>query len=331
MKNYLTKLAPYETVVIMGYADLGQYLYSEIKSTYPEKKIAVCDNALSQQGRQTGGGIIISPAEAVSLYPQAVYIPTSIHRRDMMCKQLISLGVPSENILISEDIFQDEKSRLHNFVLTAKDKLFFEVDLARHCNLNCRGCLHYSPLTEPQFLNIEIFHKDIKRIHEIFGQNVARVMFIGGEPLLCPNIADFIKLTRRYFLDSVILIITNGTLTHKMSEEFWKICKECDVTFYLSQYPINIDYFEINNFILEKGIKSEMAPLFNGRFFVWPFDFSGNQNPKESFINCLSANKCITLRDGKLLIHSTNFLKQICCRQTKILLTSIKRIQQRKF
>ena len=218
----------------------------------------------------------------------------------MMCKQLISLGVPSENILISEDIFQDEKSRLHNFVLTAKDKLFFEVDLARHCNLNCRGCLHYSPLTEPQFLNIEIFHKDIKRIHEIFGQNVARVMFIGGEPLLCPNIADFIKLTRRYFLDSVILIITNGTLTHKMSEEFWKICKECDVTFYLSQYPINIDYFEINNFILEKGIKSEMAPLFNGRFFVWPFDFSGNQNPKESFINCLSANKCITLRDGKL-------------------------------
>lgn len=241
-----------------------------------------------------------SPFEATSLYPQAVFIPTSIHRRDMMREQLITLGVPAENVLISDDIFQDENSRLHDFTLTAKDKLFFEVDVARHCNLNCRGCLHYSPLTKPQFLDIEVFHKDIRQIHELFGQNVARVMFIGGEPLLCPNITDFIKLSRKYFHDAVLLIITNGTLVRSMSEDFWRICKEYDVTFYLSPYPLDIDYIELNKFILEKGIKSELAPVFNGRFFLWPFDFSGQQNPRESFINCLSANKCITLRDGRL-------------------------------
>ena len=58
MKEYLTKIAPYETVVIMGYADLGKYLYNEIADTYPEKQISVCDNALSQQGQPLtrGGG-----------------------------------------------------------------------------------------------------------------------------------------------------------------------------------------------------------------------------------------------------------------------------------
>lgn len=57
MKEYLKKIAPYETVVIMGYADLGKYLYNEVADTYPEKQIAVCDNALSQQGQPlTRGG-----------------------------------------------------------------------------------------------------------------------------------------------------------------------------------------------------------------------------------------------------------------------------------
>ena len=43
-----------------------------------------------------------------------------------------------------------------------------EIYLAEHCNLNCQCCDHFSQLSEPEFRNIEVFERDIKRLSELY-------------------------------------------------------------------------------------------------------------------------------------------------------------------
>ena len=39
-----------------------------------------------------------------------------------------------------------------------------EYEAAHHCNLKCKGCSHFSPLTEPKFGNIGSFTRDLERL-----------------------------------------------------------------------------------------------------------------------------------------------------------------------
>ena len=219
-----------------------------------------------------------------------------------MCKQLISLGVPSENILIIEDVLQDEKIRLHKSHLIPHEKLSFGVELARHCNLNCRCCSHYSPLSKKEFLNIDTYQKDIVRLSEIFGGQLEEIFFLGGEPLLNPDINEFLKITVKILPNTEIHIITNGILIPNMPQSFWEVCRSCNVDFSVSVYPIKLDYKSVMQKIRDEGVKISfyVSSAESGDFMLLPFDFSGKQDPKESFVNCPSANNCITLFDGKL-------------------------------
>jgi len=36
-----------------------------------------------------------------------------------------------------------------------------EMHIVNHCNLNCAGCNHFSPLAEPWFIEIEDFKNQI--------------------------------------------------------------------------------------------------------------------------------------------------------------------------
>ena len=34
---------------------------------------------------------------------------------------------------------------------------FFEVGIVEHCNLNCRGSSHFSPIAEPYYMDPDVF------------------------------------------------------------------------------------------------------------------------------------------------------------------------------
>lgn len=212
-----------------------------------------------------------SPLEATSLYPQAIFIPTSIHRKEMMSEQLITLGVPAENILISEDIFQDEKLRLQNTALTPKDKLTFWVDIARHCNLNCKNCTHFSPLVKgKEFLEINLYRNDLERLAQLFGNRVGTIWLIGGEPLLNPDITSFFRISREIFPTTTLTIITNGTLIPKMPASFWECVRDCKVTFNVSVYPIGLDYSKVLETIRQNGgIVNPVVSSAESEKFYW--------------------------------------------------------------
>ena len=127
-------------------------------------------------------------------------------------------------------------------------------------------------------------------------------MLLGGEPLLHPNIDEFIEVSRKAFPYTELSILTNGLLLRQMPEKFWNACCKNNVLIYMTKYPINIDYIHIEGIMDSKGVRYK---YFNDGNIVktlsfQPMDPKGNQPIEDNFYGCYRANECITLSHGKL-------------------------------
>lgn len=109
-----------------------------------------------------------------------------------------------------------------------------------HCNLNCAGCNHFSPLADAHFTSRENFDRLVERLSFLCGQhvNIGLVRLLGGETLLCPDIGYFIEKTRNCFDKSIIEVRTNGILLNKMNKDFYHLCKKNNVKITVSDYNI---------------------------------------------------------------------------------------------
>ncbi len=114
-----------------------------------------------------------------------------------------------------------------------------EISLCYHCNLNCARCMHCSPIAPVYYMPLDIFEKDIARMSKITNSKIRNVMLLGGEPLLNKNIEEYIKITRKYFKNSQIVISTNGLLLNDMPEQFWQTCAKYNIEIWHTLYPLH--------------------------------------------------------------------------------------------
>jgi len=177
------------------------------------------------------------------------------------------------------------------------------IHLADHCNLNCRGCDNFSPLSPEVFADIAVVEKDLQRVAYLSCGQVGEVQLLGGEPLLHPQAADFLPLARRYFPDAPIRLVTNGILIPKQTDAFWEACRNNAIEIVVTKYPVKIDHAAIKRLVLQHGVAfgfygaTEEVPK---SMQLEPLDLTGNQNPRDSFMRCSRANYCIALDNGKL-------------------------------
>jgi organic radical activating enzyme len=178
----------------------------------------------------------------------------------------------------------------------------FEVHLADHCNLNCVGCSHFSPLAEEHFLDVDTYRKDCERFSELTGKYVREINLMGGEPLLHKDIVDIMKITRSYFKDSSIYIVTNGILLDKMGEEFWDACNKNNIVISITLYPVNLNARKFSELAWEYNVKIEtQINRYRTNFRKDVYDIKGNQNKKENFKKCIEAH-CHHLYEGKFYV-----------------------------
>lgn len=180
----------------------------------------------------------------------------------------------------------------------------FEFHVAEHCNLNCKCCDNFSPLAEKEFINFDVFCRDIERMSKIFKGEAEQITLIGGEPLLNEEICDIIKMCREHFPKCKLRIGTNGLLLKSMKEDFWKTCHESDTEIAVSYYPITLDMEGIKK-IAEKYTVNVIFEIENGSITenytqLVPLDLKGKQNPKLNFKMCPKASNCVLLKNGKL-------------------------------
>lgn len=177
------------------------------------------------------------------------------------------------------------------------------VNICDHCNLNCAGCDHFSPIADEKFYDVEEIVKQMTKLREIIGSSILAISVMGGEPLLHPKLLDILSEIRMLFPDTRLCIYTNGILLLKRDSAFWNTLKKLTVELVVTKYPIKFNYDEISTVAASASVNLEFSNGANiektmGHF---PLDLSGRMNPKDSFMNCYHANgKCVMLQNGKL-------------------------------
>lgn len=127
------------------------------------------------------------------------------------------------------------------------------VSIVEHCNLNCKGCCTLSPLTKSGFCDVAQTEKDLSELSK--KMRLASVRFIGGEPLLHPNIAELLWVAKKACPKSRIAITTNGSLLQRMSDDFWEACRRNKAVLTLSVYPpFRENLFEYLELARSKGV-----------------------------------------------------------------------------
>ncbi len=51
--------------------------------------------------------------------------------------------------------------------LKRRNIIRFEFCITEHCNITCKGCSHFSPLSEKYSMPFEVYERDIKRMAEL--------------------------------------------------------------------------------------------------------------------------------------------------------------------
>jgi MoaA/NifB/PqqE/SkfB family radical SAM enzyme len=177
------------------------------------------------------------------------------------------------------------------------------IHLADHCNLNCRGCDNFSPLSPEVYADIAIVTADLARIAELSNGMAGEVQLLGGEPLLHPKVADFMPVARHFFPNSPIRLITNGILISKQTDAFWEACRVNKIEIVVTKYPIKLDHEAIKEHVKQQGVafsfygNTEVVPK---TMLLEPLDLNGRQEPTDSFLRCNRANYCIALDNGKI-------------------------------
>ena len=181
------------------------------------------------------------------------------------------------------------------------DQIKLEVHLTDHCNLNCKGCDHFSPIAHETYLDIEKYKSDLDRINIIVGDNIEHLFLLGGEPLLNKNICEIIEISRLKLKNCPIYILTNGILLKNMSDKFWEVCRKCDIIISITQYPINVDYGYILQKAKEKSVKAQLFkdPSGEKKLYHFKLDLTGNQDNNYNYLHCWRP-KYLVLKEGRI-------------------------------
>lgn len=184
-----------------------------------------------------------------------------------------------------------------------REHLRFNVDIVSHCNLNCKCCGHFSPLATPDFLDPAEFQRDLERIAFLTDGIVDRIELMGGEPLLHPQVNEFISISRTIFPKAEINICTNGILLEKQTSAFFEICASNDASIAISHYPIKLQWDKIEEIRKMYKVNIYMVNTHGSDKRLWyknRRDLTGSQDIESNFDKCPWGNNCVILEHGKL-------------------------------
>jgi len=173
-----------------------------------------------------------------------------------------------------------------------------EYHVSEQCNLNCKSCFHFSNLVSSnEFPDFNSFSKDLYRLRDMF-DNIRVIRFLGGEPLLNPQLPLFIEEARKVFPKAKINLLTNGMLFERIDGQLSDTIKTCNAAVKVSLYkPLVNRKDEIKQFFKIAGIKFSISnPIL---YFGKHLNPAGSSKPKDSVKQC-HASRCTFLKNGFL-------------------------------
>ena len=232
----------------------------------------------------------------------SLVITASEQKQEEMINIAVNMGFKDIYVVLNE-LVKYMQSELEGQKLNKREKMNFEIHITDHCNLNCMGCYHFSPLSQEDYLDVKEFERDMERMAYLCKDNVGLITLLGGEPLLHPDVTVFLCISRKLFPSAQIDLLTNGILLKGMPSSFWETCVENNIHLCCTKYPVNIDYEGIEELAGRYGLTISYhndVGAGDKMLIKYPFDIAGLQDAEWNYRHCTRSNKCITLKHGKL-------------------------------
>ncbi len=184
-----------------------------------------------------------------------------------------------------------------------------EMHLADACNLRCEGCNHYA---NHRLTGVTDLDEGLEWL-EAWSRRIApvRFTFLGGEPLINPEVPSFLRHARRLWPHAEIRLVTNGLLLGRR-ENLWPALAEADVLLTVSIHSEETWYRQRLAPLLQRarceadarGFRLQLRNSLDGWYRPYrgsgkdivPFD---DGDPAASWAVC-SSRHCVTVLDNAL-------------------------------
>ena len=175
---------------------------------------------------------------------------------------------------------------------------YLETNIIDGCNLNCKGCTHFSPLfRRDEIYPLETFRSDVCKLSQIL--DVQRFRLLGGEPLLLKNLDEYIYIARKYFPQTNLRIVTNGLLIPTLPQKILDAIRNNNCCVDITAYAPTLKIANKIKTVLETNkIVFKLSNSAKNEFKVFMRLNSGSI-PEKSRAVCIN-NSCRFLRNGKI-------------------------------
>lgn len=172
-----------------------------------------------------------------------------------------------------------------------------ETNVVDYCNLNCKGCSHFSNIyPEGSKVAFDVFKEDVSCLSKKI--NIIQFNLLGGEALLSEDLEDYIRCIVKYMPATKIFLVTNGILIPRQTPERMQFLAENKVVISITEYPPTVQMREKIRETLERyNVYFEVRqPVLT---FGKNIDVSGTNDPWVAQSICRESS-CHFLREGKI-------------------------------
>lgn len=295
-------------VLVWGTGKFGTYISQQIKQRKNVSVKKFIDSNCDKWGKKIDGIGIISPDKIEQYYVAGDVILIAFMDGISIFDEFIFKGVYKVGLIrnkvleakmkLDEDIFNDPNILWNDAEYLCKPIIHsLETNIEDGCNLNCRGCSHFSNLFQKgDKVSFEIFCKDLKKIAE--NTYVYRFNLLGGEVLLNDRIVEYIEYTAKLMPYTDIVLVSNGLLIPKQSKEFFESCRKNNITIAISGYkPTMAMKDDITRVLDENGVVYVFRRVVED--FGKNIDLSG-KNDRQTAVKRCRENGCHFMRQGKI-------------------------------
>lgn len=294
-------------VAIWGAGKFGQYVALQLKKNSDIDVICFVDSNAELDGKEACDIPIILPKKLhQSEYIKIDYIFVAVRRWNELLHELCNYpqfqcGIIMESVYLNK-LNIETNIRQDDNILWIPDNSkpvikTLETNVVDYCNLNCKGCSHFSNLFKKgDMITYESYCKDLEQIAS--NANVFCFNLLGGETLLNDRINEYIEFARKVLPYSEIWIITNGLLVPYQKEAFFKCCLENDVGISVSEYnPTSRMIDKIEDVLIKYGVRYTIRD--NKGDFGKNLDLEGQADIDIAVKTCRQ-HDCHFFRAGKL-------------------------------
>lgn len=216
----------------------------EMVEAHTSHRVAcILENNGGKIGQEIAGVKVVQTLEGRKAWKKgrldAVVLPGSLSLKTLasMVRELQSMGIAEERIKVADPSIEHGRAYVQLVPYRNWHALdYLEFHVSHVCNLNCKGCCHFSSLTKQKFPDFDEWNMGITRLHTIF-PFIKRIHLLGGEPLINPELPRYAARTRDLYPDSIIEVVTNAILADRLTEEVIDVLRRAAIKVSVSAYP----------------------------------------------------------------------------------------------